>query len=72
MYVVLNLVRTGVCVHTPICIPLSYYCTSYNNNRDLNLDLHPTSARVPSTMVVVETMVETSPRGLAQARSTPE
>ena len=40
--------------------------------RDVNLDLHPTSTRVPTTMVVVETMVETSPRGLAKARSTPE
>jgi hypothetical protein len=44
--------------------------------RDLNLDLHPTgyeysSTVVPTTMVV-ETMVETSPRGLAKARSTPE
>ena len=82
VHVVLDLVRTGVCTHTCtavlVCIPRSIILLQYSCSiqvqlyRDLNLDLHPTSTRVPTTMVVVETMVETSPRGLAKARSTPE
>ena len=31
VHVVLNLVRAGVCVHTPVCIPLSYYQTAVWN-----------------------------------------